>query len=264
MGETFYEQKYTSSNWHETTVSEPKLIQLEHGQYEIIVSLPGGIDPVLESGISHSNALFDLDVVPDPVDDDFNFTTHYWIPELHHKDNDAELWIFVDNDSLGYDGRLISNGHTLKELRDNGIHVHESSWTPYGHGLDEKYYFYAVLADSFHHQVFSPYSEGFEVEPVIYGEFKNPALPDSGIAGNIVFLDLNRNGKLDLHELPDKDTLGNIIPQQDSSYFLETAEPSCVSDSLGRFTLMYTSIQRSDFTRHLSVGFLFKQTLQGN
>jgi hypothetical protein len=234
LGETFYEQKY-SGNWQDSYNSVPKLVQLEHGQYEVIIDLPYDIEPKFESNISHSNIRFDLETAFNPDNGDIQFTTRYWIPEIPAKVNDAKVWIFADNDSTGYDGRLVADSLTLKELRDNAINVHESSWTPYGHAPHEKYYFYAMLADSFHNQVFSSYSNGIEVETAIQGKFTNASMPDSGIAGITVFLDLNRNGKLDIHELPLKDSLGNTIPQADSSYVLEMAEPSCITDSLGNF-----------------------------
>lgn len=234
LGESFLIQKY-SPDWKESFTSIPKLIQLEHGQYEIVAELPADLAPVFESSVTQSSMLFDLGARFDPASKEIKLTTYCWIPEIPQNINDSKIFIFADNDTTGYDGRLISSQPVLKEYRDNGIAVHETSWAPFSNHANEKFYFYAVISDSSNKQKFTPYTDAIEVFSPISGKISNILSNGAGIKGNIIFIDLNGNGKLDINQLPEKDSFGNIIPHAPGFDIYANAEPSCVSDSLGNF-----------------------------
>jgi hypothetical protein len=239
----------------------PKIVELEKGMYEFIIKTPSHITPKFETVINHSNILFDLETNFLNTENKVEFTTYSWIPQVKvepefdsvshsifytthrlnssnsFKQNTADIKVFVDDDSLNFDGRLIVESLDTYEIKNNGLMVHKAEWAPFGH-LNEKYYFYAVITDNLNAPVYSPYSIPFYIEPPIKGTIKNISEEGKAVNGITVFLDINRNGKLDLNGIPldssqlanmDSTSINNIV------YDVVYAEPSAITDSLGNF-----------------------------
>ena len=239
-----------------STAAQPKIVELQRGMYEIIVQTPKGTSASLQTEINHSNALLDMEVISTGANDTIEIKTYSWIPQVNveptydsvtntvsmtthdsgnpqYSPNKAEIRIYVDDDTLGYDGNLIDTIHALNNTRNNGVQVHKTIWHPYGHPPGKKYYFYALLRDSLNTPLYSKYSAGILSNPKITGTISNVDTAMKGVDGVVVFLDLNHNGKLDLNRtIAYKDS----ISANDSIPFkIQWAEPSCITDSLGKF-----------------------------
>ncbi|MCK5846411.1 MAG: hypothetical protein KAG84_03160 [Bacteroidales bacterium] len=265
------------SSFKNSDNAQPKVVELERGMYEIVVKTPSGISAIIETEISHSNAILDLELNSTGTNNQIELKTYSWIPQVNvepkfdsasntvtmtthdvnnsqYSSNVSEIRIYVDNDSLDYDGELIDTIHNIVNNRNNGVQIHKTLWSPHGHKPGEKYYFYALLRDSLNAPLYTEYLPGITVNPNIIGSINNIDTAFKAVEGIIVFLDLNNNGKLDLNRIVDyKDSLSanDSIPFKNYN-----AEPSCVTDSLGQFyfdvhrhsnTLLDTGLYRIEF-----------------
>ncbi len=244
------------NSFKNATNAKPKIVELQRGTYEIILRMPFGDSVSIETEINHSNSLIDLEVSYTGLNNVVELKTYSWIPQvkvehtydsvsntvsmithdlsnMQHSYNAAEIMIYVDDDTLNYDGELIDTIGSLLSNNNNGIKIHNTSWSAYGNKPGDKYYFYAVLRDSISIPHYTEYSSGIIVNPNITGTFVNVDTAMKGVSDNLVFLDLNRNGKLDLNRIiPYNDS----ISANDSNAFkLDYAEPSCYTDSMGNF-----------------------------
>ena len=238
-----------------SSISEPKVVELQRGVYELIIHILDSTTCELETAINHSNGLIHLDVSQNLSDNSVEIKTFSWVPQvgiepvydsvsntistITHKTggpyaaNASQITIFVDNDSLGYNGRMINNIHQLTVSNANGVQTHQTDWNPYGYKPGEKYYFYAVLRDSIDIPRFSNYSVGITADPKITGQIVNIDTAYKGVGRVLVFLDLNQNGKLDLNRVID---FNDSISANDSIPFkIQGAEPNCYTDTLGNF-----------------------------
>jgi hypothetical protein len=235
IGESFTASSY-NSNWNQSNDAIPKQVDLQKGKYEFIVNVKSDSTPTFEASLIQTNPHFKLHAEYD--NDMILFTTHSWLPEIPGKDNDAIVSIFVDTDSLGYDGELISDSLSLSELRNNGIMVHNFNWYPRGFHKNDDFHFYAVLKDSLHAPVYSDYSESFTTTPKITGQIINVDSngQDSGIANILVYLDLNKNRKIDLNDILATNDTGLVLyPDSARDDIGVRPEPNSISDSSGSF-----------------------------